>query len=60
MQILQLQVDSAGNQGWVLVNTVASMSQADAVAYLAQLAQDGNTYMAQLVTSSAASVLGVS
>jgi hypothetical protein len=48
INILQFQIDSAGNQGWILVDII-SIEASDALAYLQNLSQDGHSYAAEIV-----------
>lgn len=56
MQILQLQTDMAGNQGWVLIGVV-TIDQNTVTEYLQNLATDGHSYMAQIVSGNNSIVL---
>jgi hypothetical protein len=61
MQILQLQTDEAGNQGWVKVADVPDMPPEEADAYVEILQEkDGNQYIAQMVSGRTAAIIGES
>lgn len=47
ISIFKLESDSAGNQGWVLMNQV-DIDPSTALSYVTNLAEDGNHYMAQM------------
>jgi len=48
VNILQLQTDSAGNQGWVYFDQ-QNIDPSTALSYITNLALDGNHYMAEML-----------
>ena len=50
INILQLQSDSAGNKGWVLISQQPDMSPEESLGYIEALASDGKSYAAELIT----------
>jgi hypothetical protein len=57
MQILQQQIDSAGNIAWALINTIDILAPADALVYLQSLAVDGNHYQAEIWDGNSATIV---